>query len=103
MMQALNQAQGDAVLDLTDQCFVVAHAWEQRRTHQGITPKSSEISGYRRIGNQVRVTHEEALKLLKDIYAQCVELGVRDDILVGVLMKMLPKNYTEKEEQVESD
>lgn len=79
-MQTITEAQGDAILDVVQECRVVTQAWDQHKAAQ----EAGEVE------EVAEDSYTKALHDLTDLYVQANQEGVADEILIPVLTKHLP-------------
>lgn len=91
-MQSIRPNQGDAILDLVEQCRVVSAAWDQSETSKRNRGASAQGAQSKAVAEDSEQSYRKAIEELTDYYVEANNLGVDDSVLIGVLAKNLPSD-----------
>lgn len=87
-----SQQQGEAILDVLEQCGLVRLAWEQCEAHARHGQTAFQTAERQAVQEATQEKYNQTLEDLVDLYIVANEAGVPDKILVKVLDGRLPEH-----------
>ena len=90
-MQKLRLEQGEAILDLLEQCHAAHHAFEQKECFEQLGKKTFQGIRFKKKQEEISLLYDNAIGRLTGLYAYCsTELDIPIDTLDGIVVKALP-------------